>query len=66
MRKLKIDNFLDPYRSIRSNEEDDTFVDENGKPMKPDVRKMTEAFQINILNDNNPVEIDKAIKYPQN
>lgn len=66
LQKLKIDNFLDPYREVRSSQEDVTFVDENGKQIKPDIKKMTKDFQSKILSENNPLEINKAIKYPLN
>lgn len=64
LNKLYIDYFEDPYRKMKERGVVN-FYDENGNQLPtPDFDKKKIEIQKYIKNNNNPIELDKAIKYP--
>lgn len=59
--KLQLDYFSNPLKNYES----DLFTkNENGEIVKIDSRETIKAIQNNLHKNNNPIELDKAIKYP--
>ncbi|MGC4128226.1 MAG: GLPGLI family protein [Bergeyella sp.] len=66
LKKIKIDYYLDPYRELRSRQKIGYFQDDNGVTIeKPNYNKLSKEKRDEILKNNNPIELDKAVKYPE-
>ncbi|MDR2206375.1 MAG: GLPGLI family protein [Flavobacteriaceae bacterium] len=66
IKKLKINYFLDPYKEFKSGQKKGFFQDDEGNTIeKPNFNKMTTELQKSIKDNNNPIELDKAVNYPE-
>jgi len=61
--KLQMDYFLDPLQGFGNGGL--IVVDERGEEMQIDKRKVIKGQQDYLRKRNNPIELDKAIKYPE-
>jgi len=64
LNQIKLAHYNDPYREIKLNQEQASFQDDFGNPIKPDFNKITKQRQAEIKKYNNPIEIDQSIQYP--
>lgn len=61
-KKLQMDYFINPMKDF----DGDLIVeDKNGNKVKMDSRELTIQTQNHLRKNNNPIEIDKAIRYPE-
>jgi len=68
-KKQKLDYFSDPMRDYNSQFADPgqpvVFFDEFGKKITPNFKEMNDNMQKNIIKNNNPIELNQKINYPQ-
>jgi GLPGLI family protein len=62
--KVLIDHYNDPYREMKAGNIKVLWQDENGKQFKPDYNELTKSEQKHMKNNNNPIELSEATKYP--
>ena len=62
--KVFLDYYNDPYREMKSGNIKTRWQDENGKEFVPDYKVLTIDEQKNIKQNNNPIILSEAIKYP--
>lgn len=63
-KKLQIDYYNDPFAEIKARNIKTRIGDANGNPVNISFKEMTESIQKQMKEDNNPIELDKAVKYP--
>lgn len=64
LEKVLKDYYNDPYRELKTGSFKATWTDATGKVSTPDYSKMTKEIQEEMKQNNNPVELAEAIKYP--
>lgn len=63
-KKLQIDYYNDPFAEIKIRNIKTKIGDANGNPVNISFKEITESIQKQMKECNNPIELDKAVKYP--
>ncbi|MBV8328320.1 GLPGLI family protein [Chryseobacterium sp.] len=64
LNKLYLDYYNDPYKELKAGKAVMKVVDESGRLVTPNFKQLTEFKQKFIKNNNNPIELSDAVKYP--
>ncbi|KFF08013.1 GLPGLI family protein [Chryseobacterium luteum] len=63
-KKLQSDYYNDPFAEVKARSIKTKVGDANGNPVNISFKEITESIQKQMKESNNPIELDKVVKYP--
>ncbi|WP_169584735.1 GLPGLI family protein [Riemerella columbina] len=67
IKKIKIDYYLDPYKEVKSGQIKGYLQDDDGNTIEnPNFNQLSKKIRKNILDNNNPIDLNMKINYPPN
>lgn len=61
---MQLNHYSDPYAELKTRNIKYQVADSNGNLISMDLKALTKTLQKNIKENNNPIELDKAVKFP--